>query len=278
MAVKTIEARVLLGWMPQDQAIRYLREECYFDPDISAKAAEELWQTYKAIVDGLPPRTPADPHRFPLSQSEKISVNQFRRMYNFDPNIADVIKLDPMGLLVHQLYVVTEISDGYAESVKGDGWINMALLARRQSQFRWRIEAGKIIYEFPHGEFMMSGPQAPDGHLNIMEGGRLANAAQLEGRMLLGTGYHRTFAYSRSAMNAPDGIGKAVVFPLLRNLPFPDSPAMPNHGLRAMLLGARPPFFADFFDNRLFMPVMLRKKKCYELRIHAELVGVNDES
>ena len=99
----------------------------------------------------------------------------------------------------------------------------------------------------------------------------------LEKRLLLGTGYHRTFAYSRNAMNVPEGIGKAAVFPVLKSLPFPDSPAVPNKGLRGMLLGLRPPFFADFFDDCLFMPVKLRKKKHYELRLQVQLVGVDED-
>jgi len=123
-----------------------------------------------------------------------------------------------------------------------------------------------------------NGPLPPNGRIEIMEGGRLASLGMLENRMLLGTGYHRTFAYVCNAMNIPDGMGKAVVFPLLRSLPFPDSPAAPNHGLRGMLLGTRPPRFSDFFNDRLFMAVNLRKKKHYELRLTIELAGIDDES
>lgn len=276
MAVKTVEARVLLGWMERDAAIRYLREDCYFDPELSEPDAEKLWQKYKDAVCALPERVIVDPARFSLTNAEKTAVNQFRTRNGPDPNVADVIKINPLGLLVHQLYVVTEISDGYSDAVKGSGWLDNTLLAQRRSQFRIRTEPNKIVYEIPHGEFI---PEIlPTGGLQLREGNRLASASRLDGRMLLGTGYHRSFAYARNAMKVPDAIGKAAVFPLLKSLPFPDSPAAPNHGLRVMLLGPRAPFFADFFDEGLFMSVRLRKKKHYEMRFSIEFVGVDDDA
>ena len=278
MPVKTVQARVLLGWMDRVQAVKYLLEQCYFDSGLSEKQAGEIWRQFKDAVDSLEPRVPAAPQKFSLSNAEKTAVNQFHRACNFHPNVADIVKVNPLDLLVHQLYVVTEISDGYAETVKGEGWLRATLLAQRTTPFRWRGEPNKITYEFPHGEFLLNGPLPPNGRIEIMEGGRLASVGMLEGRMLLGTGYHRSFAYACNAMNVPDAIGKAAVFPVLKSLPFPDSPAAPNHGLRGMLLGTRCPFFADFFDGRLFMAVNLRKKKHYELRVSLELVGVDDDS
>jgi len=275
MPVKTVEARVLLGWMEQDQAVRCLREDCYFDPVLSDEAAGTIWRGYKDTVDGLPERPLVAHQRIALTNAEKTAENQFRRLYNHDPNINAVIKVNPMDLQVHQLYVVTEISDGYAERVKGNGWIDTALLGRRNSQFRIRGEGKSVIYEFPHGEFQ---PLIVNGTIGIREGASFASLSLFENRLILGTGYHRTFAYSRNAMNVPDAIGKAAVFPLLRSLPFPDSPDAPNHGLRGVLLGTRAPRFADFFDGRLFMSVGLRKKKHYELRVNFDLVGIDDDA
>lgn len=274
---KTVDARVLLGWMDRDVAVKYLLEQCFFDPPMSAEQAEALWAHYKTTVDNLSPRTPQPPEKFSLTSAEKVAVNQFRRAYNFDPNVIEVIKINPMELLVHQLYVATGISEGYTQTLRNAGWLECTLLAKRTSPFRWRgVAPNQIIYEFPHGEFILNGPLPPNGRIEIIEGNRLASIGSLEGRMMLGTGYHRTFAYTCNARNVPDAIGKAAVFPVLRSLPFPDSPAAPNHGLRGMLLGTRAPLFADFFDDRLFIAVKLRRKKHYELRLTVDLTGIDE--
>jgi hypothetical protein len=196
-------------------------------------------------------------------------------MYTAAPNIIDVIRIDPMRLLAWQLFIAVGQADKYSSKVRGEGWVRETLLAQPRNQNMNLHADGKIIaIDLPHPEYMF-GINSKDGRFELQQGARFPNVAELEGRMLLATGYHRTFAHSRNVMNAPEATDRAVLLALTTNLPFPDTPE--NQGLKAMLLGLRPPFFADFFDVRLFMPVKLRKRR-YEMRIHVDVVGVDEAS
>jgi hypothetical protein len=65
--------------------------------------------------------------------------------------------------------------------------------------------------------------------------------------MMLVNGYNRTFAeVSRMQFALRDGRENSLLFPVSRVLPFPDPP---DRQTREVLLGARPPHFADFFDQ-----------------------------
>ncbi len=43
-----------------------------------------------------------------------------------------------------------------------------------------------------------------------------------------------------------------------------------------MMEGPRPPRMADFFDNRLYLPVTLRKRR-YQMRIHCQVAEIEEE-
>jgi len=73
----------------------------------------------------------------------------------------------------------------------------------------------------------------------------------------------------------PDGMERSsLLVALTTDADFILSPQSPNQGLRAMLCGPRPPLFGDFFDDRFFIKVKLRKKR-YELQIRAQVVAVD---
>jgi hypothetical protein len=46
-----MRAKVLLGWLSQEAAIRFLPTSCIFDPPLTELQAEALWAEKKAVVD-----------------------------------------------------------------------------------------------------------------------------------------------------------------------------------------------------------------------------------
>jgi hypothetical protein len=105
-----------------------------------------------------------------------------------------------------------------------------------------------------------------DGAFRIQQGAGFVSVVQIGPRMILKAGYHRSFAFSRSMMNAPDANDKFALVVLTRTLPPQLSPDFPNQGLRTVVLGPRPPLLSDFFDLDLVTTVRLRKKR-YEAHI-----------
>ena len=108
--------------------------------------------------------------------------------------------------------------------------------------------------------------------MRIAEGDGFVTVSMHANRALLLRGYHRTFAcarYIREASNAPHG----VLFGVSNQLQSIGNAA--DDVLRAME-GPRPPRMADLFDERLFLPVMLRRRR-YQMRIHCELAEMYEE-
>jgi hypothetical protein len=123
----------------------------------------------------------------------------------------------------------------------------------------------------PHGEFaFVFEPQVTQ--FLVIETARHTSVTQFGDRMLLWAGYHRS--YARMVNANPEGIERSMLVALTTDADFFVSEQSPNQGLRAVVCGLRPPLFRDFFDERFFINVRLRKKR-WELQIRAQCVGVN---
>jgi hypothetical protein len=122
----------------------------------------------------------------------------------------------------------------------------------------------------PHGEFMFA--FNPAAGFGIQEFMKNATVNRFDGRLWLWSGYHRS--YARIANMAPDAIDRSLLVVRTTDGDFLVESNSPNQGLREMLRGRRPALFRDFFDERLFMRVRLRKKR-FELQIRAQVVGIN---
>lgn len=129
---------------------------------------------------------------------------------------------------------------------------------------------GEVRVEIPHAEFHLNVDSVKG--INIQPFAGYISATAYDQRLLLGAGYHRTFAFIDS--HRPDAIDLPLVVALTTDADFMLSAACPNQGVRDMVRGLRPPTFADFFDARLAMPVRLRKKR-FEMWIHANLVSID---
>lgn len=275
MPPSTVDALVLFGWMERGPAVKYLREECVFDPPLTDLQAEELWQQKRQAVDGLGEQDCTAPVSLPLAPEEdraaRAFMQHFRRLGA--QNIREVLKIDPMQLVTHQPYIVLDRVRQHAPHVStSQGWIRECLSttapAPLQLQMRHGLNAVDAL--IPHGEFIF-GFDPMRGFI-IQELNKHVTVNAFNRRLWLWSGYHRS--YARIANMAPDAIDRSLLVVRTTDADFLVSSTSPNQGLREMLCGLRPPLFRDFFDERLFMAVKLRKKR-FELQVRAAVVPIN---
>jgi hypothetical protein len=73
-----LAARVLLGWMDREQALKFLMEDCLFSPRPTLAVAQEIWESRKAIVEDLPPEERLPVRKLPLSAADLKAAQKFR--------------------------------------------------------------------------------------------------------------------------------------------------------------------------------------------------------
>jgi len=187
--------------------------------------------------------------------------------------VVGVANIDPLGLLVYQLYVVADRADHHAKTLGGKEWATCCLqLDRPVAQMALRTEDDAIKVILPHGEHMFAG--VPGGFV-IQQGAGWISVCETQGRMILKAGYHRSFAFSRRLRKEPDAKDRSLLVAVTNTLPPPLLPTFPMQGLRTTVLGSRAPVLSDFLDESLAMAVKLRKKR-YEMHIRVTVVGVNE--
>jgi hypothetical protein len=269
----TVDGFLLLGWMEKNEAIPLLLNDCWFDPPLTNQQAEEIWQKYKASVDAMPERKPTAPKRQPIPNSVLHIVNNFR-MRTRGPEVLDVINVDPRELQVYQLYVVADRADHHARQLKGDQWHNACLqIDRPNNPLPLRNDSGIVKVTLPHAEYMFA--MVPGGAFQIQQGAGFISVCEVEGRIVLKAGYHRSFAFARSRMKEPEAKDKSLLVAVTKTVPPQLLADFPKQGLRTTVLGSRPPLFSDFLDAALAMPVKLRKKR-YEMHIKVEVAAINE--
>jgi tetratricopeptide (TPR) repeat protein len=259
--------------MEREQAIRFLTEECLFSKPLSCRDAEEIWESHKAVVDGVPREEPVPPPKLPLSAADLKAARKFRSRHPDADFVVDFVRLNPMDLVVHQLWVSTAVADGYRNAVTPDRWLQTALLdPPSHSRFTWKRERDTITFDLPHPEFVLAGPWQPDGRMRVAEPKGFVTVAFHANRALLLGGYHRTFACARNnleAANAPHG----VLFGVSNHLAALGSLA---NDVTSVMEGPRPPRIADLFDERLYMAVTLRRRR-YQMRIQCEVAEIGED-
>jgi hypothetical protein len=263
-----LDGILLLGWMEKAEAANWLREQCWFDPQLSEQQAEDIWQKYRVAVEALSnPRQLLPPQRKAIPPSAQAYVSKFLTRHK-GPEVLDVWNVDPRNLVVYQFYVAVDRSDHHAKTF-GKGWAETCLqIDRPGSPLPIRSEGNIIKLILPHAEHGLM--IQPDGAFRIQQGAGFVSLCQINGRTILKSGYHRSFAAAR-AMNAPDAKDTSLLVALTATAPPQLSAQLPIQGLKAVVLGSRPPFFSDFLEDSLAMKVKLRKKK-YEAHIRFEQI------
>jgi hypothetical protein len=269
----SVDAVVLLGWMAESHAVAMLTDPVAWGTPMTQECARQTWAEYRARVEALPEREAIAPVRLPITGfHEQEAIKEFRRRFKGAANILDVIRIDPMGLVVHQLLIVLDRSNTYAAKTSSvQGWLKHALLCDGPPPpMNVRAAFNAIDVEIPHSEFVFG--FHPNTGFGPQQLARHVNATAFNNRLMLWAGYHRS--YARMLSMAPDAIDRSLVVALTADGNFKVSPASPNQGEREMLTGARPPLFSDFFTDGFFMKVKLRKKR-YELQIRANIVAID---
>lgn len=265
-----MRGKVLLGWLTRENAIRYLQNDCVFDPPLTAEQAEALWAERKAVVDGLNRPIP-NPSPLDLTQREREARGRFLAQLRNrpGPRMQDVVKLDPRGFVVRQFDVnLDHVTTRYA-GCNTPGWcIQHCLPATRAgAQISVSAQGNDWSVGLPHGEF---GFGFNGEAFVIVQGAPHVAVSLLGDRTLLWSGYHR--CYARASTVSPEIMDRAV---LAAVTPEWDSfVANASTELRDSVLGLRPALLGDFFDDRLFMEVELRRKR-YEFQIRANLALIN---
>jgi len=270
---QTLEGLVLLGWMEKNDAVTYLLEHCWFDPQVTNEQAQVMWEGFRHTVEQLPERQIAAPVRRPIPNHSEAWVNRFM-VATRGPEVIQVINVDPRELVVYQFYVAVDRADHHAQNVGNHRWTQTSLqFDRPGAALPLRGEDGIIKVSLPHPEhgFVVR----PDGLFQIQQGGNFVSVCEVEGRMILKAGYHRSFAFARATMNELDARDKSLLVALTATAPPQLSPLFPMQGLRTTVLGLRPPLFSDFFNDSLAMRVKLRRKR-YEMHLRVELKQIDD--
>jgi len=247
--------------MPQDQAVKVLTQLCV--PPLSQEAALALWENYRKRVAALPPRACCIPERIKLSLSEKQEIVRFRKQRRGDRTIRAVIKIDPVGLVVHQFIIIRNCVDSHLPTMNSKKASARTCLGLDMTPLPPRIlQSGTTtIIKLPHFEYVLQ--PAPGGKILVLEAGnKNITGAEFAGRMLLWTGYHRT--YGACSQMTPEARDTAPLVTLIAGAPEVDRLLGINSEapeVRDAARGDRPALFGDFFDATLCMTATLRRQR-----------------
>jgi hypothetical protein len=270
-----MRGKVLLGWLTREDAVKYLRDYCIFDPPLTDQQAEAFWAEKKAAVDALEPRTAPSPANLAMTASEREAANRFLVFHRQKPGglgtIREVIKLDPLGLVVRQFDVAIDRANEHAAHIQSPNWSARNCLAtdRGDANLNFTTIQNGWNFSLPHGEFLLAFNGQAFG---IIVGAPHVSVSRIGTRSILWAGYHR--CYARAANVNPATNDRSVLAALTAEGTLAVGPESNQTPLRDLVLGDRPPLFGDFFDERLFMEVELHRKR-YELQIRVEVARIN---
>jgi tetratricopeptide (TPR) repeat protein len=259
--------------MTLEEATRFLTRDCVFSNPISTGAAEEIWRRHRSIVESMPGACASLQSILPMSDTDLKAARKFRSRHAREHSVVDVVRLNPMDLVVHQHWISPTLAEKYQSSTAPERWFQTALLDPPSSAPQTaRRDGNSVVFDLPHSEFLLGGPSGPQGLLQVCEPKAFVTVAFHANRAVLVSGYHRAFALVKhllEAVNPPRG----VLFAVSNALDLMGSDA---DDVRALMEQPRPPRLADFFDPQVYFPVTLRKRR-YQMRIQYEVVEVEAE-
>jgi hypothetical protein len=261
---ETVNAKGLLGWMTEDEALRFLRN-CVFDKQKSDAEMLALWQEYRDRVAAIGSLTVPRFNTHKLSLSEectgKTLVNKMRKIGG--TNVKRVIKVDPQDLLIHQLWVTVDQSDLYGAAMRDRRQrLNLCLGIGMEN----KIPIGPAVRDgdwlkksIPHGEFQ---PFCLIGNddFAVQEQARFISFTEFEGKLLLWAGYHRSHALV--SHTKPDDTDRLLVGTLTTDGEAFLGVASTLLAKRDSVRGECPPLFSDFFNAELCINVQFLKLRC----------------
>jgi hypothetical protein len=265
------EGVVLLGWKTRDRALVLLQQECEFDPPLSDDVAETLWARYRERVNALRGRPvhPVAPLAF--SHDERRVVDEFlQHGARHGGPIREVIKVDPLALVAHQLEIVTARCTVTAGRLRTPADWASECLCPAPSPVRPTVRAApnSVDVDLPHGEWAL----VFDAHLGLVlgEAARCITLTTIGTHLVLWSGYHRAFASAAHRLEGERAVLAAVVDDV------GVASVARSCGLRAVQ-SENPPIFADFFNPQLALPVRFRARR-FTMQIRARVVAAHAET
>ena len=202
----------------------------------------------REIVDRCSRADATATEKLPMSAADMKAARKFRTRYPGAAGIVDFVRLNPMDLVVHQLWISTAIAERYGDKVTPDKWLHTALLDPPSNpRLLSRTSGDNITFDLPHAEFFFTVPSQTN-EIRVSEGDGFVTVALHANRAMLLRGYHRTFAcaqFVREAQNAPHGVLFAVSNQLetIGNL---------ADDVLHMMAGPRPPQYEGFLRRSIF--------------------------
>jgi hypothetical protein len=259
----TVDGKILLGWMTKSEALKTLLEEAVFASPLSEQAAIALWEQYKAKVAGLGARGCQNPAHTKLSLGEKMAGERHIKKHRKEgaTNLRTLVKIEPDDLVVHQLQIVLDRANNYAEKlVRPVDKIKMCLGTPGSAQLPFKKTGDTIIIPVPHSEYEIG--IGPKREMQVREMARHTSVTAFDGRLLLWAGYHRCYAIALVNQEYPEEIERGLLAILTTDGDRFLGPASDLPEKRDIVRGACPPLFRDFFDDDLCMTLKLRKRRC----------------
>jgi len=260
--MKTLNGKILLGWMSEKEALAYLCKEAV--PPLTKEAAIELWESYRGKVAALGKREYHKPGNAPHNLKEKLAADRIVKASrkNGERNVKGLIKVDPLNLVVHQLRIFEERAEPYLDLVSDPITKVKTCLPPLPvgRQLPTKRVGGKTIIELPHGEFRIV--PGSNKKLEIQELAHHVAINAFDDRLLLWAGYHRTYAVMLASQANPEEIERLV--PAVLTTDADDAFLCALAGFsekRGMVRGTCPALFRDFFDPDLCLSINLRKQR-----------------
>jgi hypothetical protein len=264
---------VLLGWKTRDRALALLQQECEFDPPLDDNGAEALWARYRERVNALRgrPLRAAAPLAF-TDEERRLVADFLQDQPSHGGNVRRVIKVDPLGLVAHQLEITTARSTSLSQRLQTPADWALECLCPAPSSERPSIRhaPNSMDVDLPHGEWAL----VFDSKLGLVlgEAARCITVTTIEPYFVLWSGYHRTYA---SVACRPEGEA-TVLAAVVDDMGVAAAARSWSCGLRAVRSG-NPPIFSDFFNPQLALPVRFRAKR-FTMEIRARMVAANVEA
>jgi hypothetical protein len=262
-APNTVQAKLLLGWMTDHEALQVLRS-CVFEKPLGRKKALAIWRGYRDKVLALEPRRPEPIKPLELTDIEKQAVEEHVKRLKTIPNgkyFTEVVKIHPGNILAKQFHVLTERSADYAKQMSSDTsrtnhFFGVDLDHKGPLEVKQRNQNLTCV-RLPHPEYVVL---VNSKGFEFRERDRYVLLVKTpDDRFLLWGGYHRTHAVLCHI--AGDAAGVAPVLTVMAGIPEVEDFFKNPSPTRDVVLGDRPALLRDFLDENLFMTVNLRKRR-----------------
>jgi len=257
---ETIDSLVLLGWLEEAEALRFLRDECVFSRPLSLAGARSLWHTYRRRTEAAAASrlgAPAEPRPVTTTHAKR-----FLELARGCLNASAVVAVDPAKLLAFQFSLSTGRSAEHAAARAT--WAERCLLTERpRCALPVTRTANSIFFDIPHAEHALT--LTPEGELRIEQFPAFSMIVPVGGGFMLRAGYHRAYAYLNARPTPQEPFLAAVTEGNLTELRDPQ--------LRAKLTSSHPPLVGDFLNANLAMPVKALKYR-FRFKVSVELKRV----